>query len=45
MALCVNADLDYVAVLDKATGREFVLLKQRLGELYKTAGDNKGGKG
>ncbi len=37
LALCMNPDLDYAKILDKETGRHYVLLKSRLSELYKDA--------
>ncbi|KAL3080009.1 hypothetical protein niasHT_034567 [Heterodera trifolii] len=37
LALCVNPDFDYLVVADKQNGKEFVILKERLSELYKTA--------
>lgn len=37
MALCFHPDLVYVVILDKKENREYVLLKERLSELYKSA--------
>ena len=34
LALCVNPDYDYVKILDKETGKKYVLLKNRLEEIY-----------
>jgi isoleucyl-tRNA synthetase len=35
LALCVNPTLTYVTVLDKASGRKYVLCQDRLTQLYK----------
>lgn len=35
VALCVNPDFDYVEVLDKPTGRKFILAECRIGFFYK----------
>uniref|UniRef100_A0A915DCL4 Isoleucine--tRNA ligase, cytoplasmic n=1 Tax=Ditylenchus dipsaci TaxID=166011 RepID=A0A915DCL4_9BILA len=37
MSICVHPDLDYVAVKDLASGKEYILLEQRLSEVYKKA--------
>ncbi|KAJ8301699.1 hypothetical protein KUTeg_020686 [Tegillarca granosa] len=36
LALCVNPDLDYVKVQDKATGNKYIMMEARLEALYKT---------
>uniref|UniRef100_A0A914IBR5 isoleucine--tRNA ligase n=1 Tax=Globodera rostochiensis TaxID=31243 RepID=A0A914IBR5_GLORO len=36
LALCVHPDFDYLVVSDKQNGKEVVILKERLSELYKT---------
>jgi isoleucyl-tRNA synthetase len=38
LALCVNAGLDYVKVLDKKTSRRYWLAESRLSQLYKKKG-------
>ncbi|GKY90391.1 hypothetical protein MPSEU_000013100 [Mayamaea pseudoterrestris] len=34
LALCVNPDLEYVKVLDKASGKHYILAKTRLSQIY-----------
>jgi isoleucyl-tRNA synthetase len=34
LALCVNPELDYVKILDKATGKRYILAKTRLAQIY-----------
>ena len=34
LALCVNAEMDYVKILDKASGHCYILAKSRLSQLY-----------
>jgi isoleucyl-tRNA synthetase len=41
LALCVNPNLDYVRVLDKATGKRYVLAQTRLVQLYPKIGSKK----
>lgn len=36
LALCVHPDFDYVTVLDKVSGKRFVVLQSRLNFLYKS---------